>query len=348
MPRKMAQLLINPEINTKKITPEEEIKIFNLYKQFGNKWVEIAKKLPGRTENWVKNLYYATLRRYVRNINKFKEIQTEIPHLKDVDINEKMLAELFLQADEIDFADFQCIDSSEFKLLSKKVAKSRRRKDEHLVQFLRGSANNETRRKSKAAKKELTNENIIVLDRIKNMLETLQSSKRIKLAPVCILREEGKDGDIVKSRPRRRSTLKKETLKVIKTKGKAPIIQGRRRSKRIHQLGLKRSSKEFKLSAFVPVKDEERKSKRNSKVKDDIFPSKFEPIKIEPIEPNEPNISNPLNGLRSRNPSLEPKFNLKEETPIKLSSSFEKGGKIASIVYFDYLPIMTPQYIQIH
>lgn len=74
--------------------------------KYGNKWVEIAKNLSGRTENWVKNLYYATLRRYVRNINKFKTVQTEMNWLEGIEINEKMLAELFL-IEHIDFKIFQ-------------------------------------------------------------------------------------------------------------------------------------------------------------------------------------------------------------------------------------------------
>lgn len=97
---------LSPDIKQEKITPDEEVQIFDLYKKHGNRWVEIAKELPGRTENWVKNLYYATLRRYVRNINKFKSVQQEITILNDIDINEKMLAELFL-IEHIDFKLFQ-------------------------------------------------------------------------------------------------------------------------------------------------------------------------------------------------------------------------------------------------
>lgn len=42
----------------------------------------------------------------MRNINKFKGVQTEIDILQDREISEKMLAELFL-VDDINFADFQ-------------------------------------------------------------------------------------------------------------------------------------------------------------------------------------------------------------------------------------------------
>jgi len=97
---------LDPDITTKKTTPTEEVRIFELYKKYGNKWVEIAKRLRGRTENWVKNLFYATLRRYVRNINKLKSVHPDIDWLKDRDVTDKILAELFL-VDDIEFEDFQ-------------------------------------------------------------------------------------------------------------------------------------------------------------------------------------------------------------------------------------------------
>lgn len=189
---------LNPDIKQNKITPAEEVQIFDLYKQYGNKWVEIAKNLPGRTENWVKNLYYATLRRYVRNINKFKTVQKEMEWLEGIEVNEKMLAELFL-IEHIDFRKFQCIDSPEFKILSKKVGKSRRRKDGQLVDYLLGRRNCEGKRRAKAAAKdyEVTAENLDTLNNIKRVLEVLKSTNTIKLAPVRILKEEGKEGQVV-------------------------------------------------------------------------------------------------------------------------------------------------------
>lgn len=61
---------LNPEINKGPITLEEGIKIFKAHHEFGNKWAEITTQLPGRTDNTVKNYFYATVRRHLRKLNK--------------------------------------------------------------------------------------------------------------------------------------------------------------------------------------------------------------------------------------------------------------------------------------
>jgi hypothetical protein len=69
----------------------------------------------------------------------------------------------------------------------------------------------QSKRKCKASKdSEVSDDHLENLDKIKKVLELLKSTNTIKLAPVRILKEEGKDGNIIcRSRPRRRSTLKK-------------------------------------------------------------------------------------------------------------------------------------------
>jgi Myb-like DNA-binding domain len=61
---------LNPDLNKNEWTEEEELKIFELQKQLGNKWSEIATLLPGRTDNSIKNCFYSAVRRNLRKYNK--------------------------------------------------------------------------------------------------------------------------------------------------------------------------------------------------------------------------------------------------------------------------------------
>ncbi|KAK6943888.1 SANT/Myb domain [Dillenia turbinata] len=54
---------LRPNLRHDPISPEEEQIILQLHARWGNRWSKIAKKLPGRTDNEIKNYFRSHLRR---------------------------------------------------------------------------------------------------------------------------------------------------------------------------------------------------------------------------------------------------------------------------------------------
>ncbi|XP_074282595.1 transcription factor MYB17-like [Silene latifolia] len=65
---------LSPDIKRGPFTPEEENLVIQLHTTLGNRWSAIAIQLPGRTDNEIKNLWHARLKR--RLVTKGLDTQT--------------------------------------------------------------------------------------------------------------------------------------------------------------------------------------------------------------------------------------------------------------------------------
>ncbi|KZV49631.1 hypothetical protein F511_08952 [Dorcoceras hygrometricum] len=61
---------LNPGLKRGKMTPTEEKLVLELHKKWGNRWSRIARKLPGRTDNEIKNYWRTHMRKEAQEKRK--------------------------------------------------------------------------------------------------------------------------------------------------------------------------------------------------------------------------------------------------------------------------------------
>ncbi|XP_076957148.1 MYB-like transcription factor EOBI [Bidens hawaiensis] len=64
---------LRPDVRRGNITPEEQLLIMELHAKWGNRWSKIAKHLPGRTDNEIKNYWRTRIQKHIKQAQNFNE-----------------------------------------------------------------------------------------------------------------------------------------------------------------------------------------------------------------------------------------------------------------------------------
>ncbi|CAI9774262.1 unnamed protein product [Fraxinus pennsylvanica] len=59
---------LNPNVRRGNITPEEQLHMIELHLKYGNRWTQIAKRLPGRTDNEIKNYWRTIIKKQAKQL----------------------------------------------------------------------------------------------------------------------------------------------------------------------------------------------------------------------------------------------------------------------------------------
>ncbi|XP_050221135.1 MYB-like transcription factor EOBII [Mercurialis annua] len=62
---------LRPDVRRGNITPEEQLLIMELHAKWGNRWSKIAKHLPGRTDNEIKNYWRTRIQKHIKQAEGF-------------------------------------------------------------------------------------------------------------------------------------------------------------------------------------------------------------------------------------------------------------------------------------
>ena len=112
---------LNPSIVKEDWLPSQQLELFKLHVEHGNKWCKIAEFLPGRSSNAVKNYFYSTVRRVFTRVNLYlSSKKSQLPFRSMREFESQFLSKLMAVVDG-NFSKKIRLTSEEAPAIAKKI-----------------------------------------------------------------------------------------------------------------------------------------------------------------------------------------------------------------------------------
>ncbi|KAA0037534.1 hypothetical protein IC582_020850 [Cucumis melo] len=69
---------LRPDVRRGNITPEEQLLIMELHSKWGNRWSKIARHLPGRTDNEIKNYWRTRIQKHIKQQEEVERVRDQM------------------------------------------------------------------------------------------------------------------------------------------------------------------------------------------------------------------------------------------------------------------------------